>query len=159
MTFKLVVKISHLWNTESWHYYSWILWRSNSRLNAFFIKQLINSTRYTTPCFLNNTPEHFTYPLYFSKSPLYLSKAQSTSKLIIFINLKLKRANSRIMELNWTLNSQDFGGPRIESWVKSLWLVSDCHLTFELYFTWLKSNLNPKINNLILKSHNYVFLL
>ena len=56
------------------------------------------TTWYRTLFFLNNTQERFAYPICFSK-------AQSTSKLIIFLDLKLERANLRVMELDSRLDS------------------------------------------------------
>ena len=48
----------------------------------------------------------------------FLSKAQSTHKLIIFLDLKLKRANLQITELDLRLDSQNFWGSRIKSQVE-----------------------------------------
>ena len=58
---------------------------------------------------------------------IYFSKAQSTSKLMIFLDSKLERANSRVTEL-------DSKFTRIENRVsrRVLRLASDCQLTFEL---------------------------
>jgi len=61
--------------------------------------------------FFNITQERFPYPIYFSK-------AQSTSKLIIFLDLRLERANLRVTELGLGLGSQNFQGLRIESQVE-----------------------------------------
>ena len=64
------------------------------------------ATWYTTPFSLNKTPVRFGYPI-------YSYEAQSTSKLIIILDWKLKRANSRVTEES--LNTQNLQGSRIKS--------------------------------------------
>ena len=49
---------------------------------------------------------------------IYFSRDQSSIKLIIFLNSKLERLNSRVAQLDLRLNSRNFRGSRIESRVE-----------------------------------------
>ena len=50
--------------------------------------------------------------------PIYFSQDQSSSKLIIFLDSKLERSNSRVAKIDSRLDSRNFRGLRIESRVK-----------------------------------------
>ena len=50
--------------------------------------------------------------------PIYSSRDQSSSKLIIFLDSKLERSNSRIAKIDSRLDSRNFRGSRIESRVE-----------------------------------------
>ena len=50
--------------------------------------------------------------------PIYFSRDQSSSKLIIFLDLKLERSNSRVAKIDSRLDSRNFRGSRIESRVE-----------------------------------------
>ena len=50
--------------------------------------------------------------------PIYFSRAQSSSKLIIFLDSKLERSNSRVAKIDSRLDSRNFRGSRIESRVE-----------------------------------------
>ena len=103
--FQLVVNMSRFVNHSIGTDDSLIRWGSNDKLNLFLIKQPLVLDIMT--CFLlNNTQERFAYPSYFSK-------AQSSSKLIIFLDSKLKRANLQVIEFSSRLDSQNLQGLRI----------------------------------------------
>ena len=50
--------------------------------------------------------------------PIYFSRDQSSSKLIIFLDSKLERSNSRVAKIDSRLDSRNFRGARIESRVE-----------------------------------------
>ena len=50
--------------------------------------------------------------------PIYFSRDQSSSKLIIFLDSKLERSNSRVAKIDSRLDSRNFRGSRIESRVE-----------------------------------------
>ena len=50
--------------------------------------------------------------------PIYSSRDQSSSKLIIFLDSKLERSNSRVAKIDSRLDSRNFRGSRIESRVE-----------------------------------------
>ena len=49
---------------------------------------------------------------------IYFSRDQSSSKLIIFLDSKLERSNSRVAKIDSRLDSRNFRGSRIESRVE-----------------------------------------
>ena len=50
--------------------------------------------------------------------PIYFSRDQSSSKLIIFLDWKLERSNSRVAKIDLRLDFRNFRGSRIESRVE-----------------------------------------
>ena len=50
--------------------------------------------------------------------PIYFSRDESSSKLIIFLDSKLERSNSRVAKIDSRLDSRNFRGSRIESRVE-----------------------------------------
>ena len=50
--------------------------------------------------------------------PIYFSRDQSSSKLIILLDSKLERSNSRVAKIDSRLDSQNVRGSRIESRVE-----------------------------------------
>ena len=63
--------------------------------------------------------------------PIYFSRDQSSSKLIIFLDSKLERSNSRVAKIDSRLDSRNFRGSRMESWVefRNSWVTVNLRLS------------------------------
>ena len=77
-------------------------------LTTPFLLRLMSYRRFSR---MYNTRVRFACPIYFSRD-------QSSSKLIIFLDSKLERSNSRVAKIDSRLDSRNFRGSRIESRVE-----------------------------------------